>query len=426
MRRWWIVLTLVALSTTALVVIGYLSLNRLVPPIRVGLLHSRTGPMAISERPMLDAEVLAIEELNAKGGLLGRRIEVVSADGKSDPRTFADEARRLIEVEKVSVIIGCWTSACRRSVIPVVESSDHLLIYPVAYEGLENSPQVFHIGASPNQQIIPTVSFATRELGAKSFFLVGDSSIWSHTLNEIVKDQLHTLRGESLGELYPGSSRKKQDEAIEAILKAKPDVILNSLEGESNLHFFQKLKEKGLDREKTKVISFAINEDEVKALSSIDLAGTYSVGSYFQSLDRPENLSFLERFQKRFGKERVTSDAISSAYMSVMLWSQAVIDAETEEASSVRAFLPLQSYNAPEGIVSIDRDNFHTWRSFFVGKIQSNGRIEIVSVLNKPIRPVPYPLFRSSDSWEGFLRNLHEAWGGRWVAPEQVVSENVP
>ena len=426
MRRWWILLTLALLITAAIAVIGYLGGHHWGPPIRVGLLHSRTGPMAISERPMIDAEVLAIEELNASGGLLGRRIEAVIADGKSDPKTFADEARRLIEVEKVSVIFGCWTSACRKSVIPVVESADHMLIYPVAYEGLESSPNVFHIGAAPNQQIIPTVSFAARELGAKSFFLVGDSSIWSHTLNEIVKDQLHAVGGEAVGEFYPGSSRKKQSEVVDAILKATPDVILNSLEGESNIHFFQKLKEKGFDSAHSKVISFAINEDEVRALSAIDLAGTYSVGSYFQSLDRPENLNFVERFQKRFDKDRVTSDAISSAYDSVMLWSQAVIDAETDRAASVRAYLPLQSYNAPEGIISIDRDNFHTWRSFFVGKIQTDGRIEVVWKLNKPIRPVPYPIFRSSDSWEGFLRNLHDAWGGKWVAPDQVLTETAP
>lgn len=420
MRRWLALMLLGFLGAAGIAVFVVWIANPTKPPIRVGLLHSQTGTMAISERPMIDAEQLAIEELNANGGLLGRQIEWIIADGKSDPTTFADEAKRLIEVEKVSVIIGCWTSACRRRVIPVVENANHLLIYPVAYEGLESSPNVFHIGAAPNQQIIPTVSYAARELGAKSFFLVGDSSVWSRTLNEIVKDQLACIGGQNVGELYPGSSRKNQEAAVEAILKVKPDVVLNSLEGESNLHFFQALNLKGFDRANSKIISFAINEDEVRSLTTIDLAGTYSVGSYFQTLDRPENLSFVERFQKRFGNDRVTSDAISSAYNSVMLWSQALINAETDDAARVRAFLPLQSYNAAEGIVSIDRDNFHAWHAFHVGKIQPGGRIEIVWTLSKQTRPVPFPLFRPRAAWEGYLRNLQEEWGGNWVAPDPI------
>ena len=417
-RFWWI--TLVFLCAGAIAAFSFPYWYSSQTPIRVGLLHSMTGPMALSERPMIDAEVLALEELNGKAGLLGRRIEWIIADGKSDPDSFAEEARRLIEVEKVSLIVGCWTSACRRSVIPVVEKADHLLLYPVAYEGLESSPNVFHIGAAPNQQIIPTVSYAAKQLGAKSFYLVGDLSVWSHTLNAIVKEQLDTVGGTVVGEAYPGASQPGQLTAIDAILKLKPDVILNSLEGESNRFFFEKLREKGFDTSKSPVFSFAINEDESHAFASSGIAGTYAVGSYFQSLDRPENQSFVQRFQKRYGADRVTSDAISSAYNAVILWSQGVANAESDDPRRVRKFLPLQSYAAPEGIVSIDRENGHAWRSFFVGKIQSDGRIEVVSRLQKPIRPVPFPLFKPKGDWERFLNHLHQSWGGKWVAPDAL------
>ena len=218
------------------------------PPIRVGILHSKTGAMAISEESMIDAEVLALEEIKQNGGLLGRDIEWVIADGKSDWPTFASEAQRLIKQEKVSVIFGCWTSASRKSVKPEVEANSHLLIYPMAYEGLEESANIVYTGAAPNQQVIPAVSWCFETLKARKFFLVGSDYVWPRCVNEIIKDELRALGAECVGESYILFGSKAVGPAIEAIQKASPDVIISTVVGDSNAPFYQRLHAAGCAR----------------------------------------------------------------------------------------------------------------------------------------------------------------------------------
>ena len=414
MRRWYLVVVGVLIAGAGLAWVGVPALARVKAPIRVGLLHSLTGPMAISERSMVDAEKLAIDELNEGGGLLGRRVEWVEADGKSDDRTFAREAERLITVEKVSLIVGCWTSASRKNVKQVVERFNHLLIYPVAYEGLEQSPRIVYTGAAPNQQVIPTVKWCHDVLKAKSFFLVGTDTVWPHAVNTIIKDQIKALGAELAGEEYVELGSEGVGAAVEKMVKARPDVILSTLEGEVNQPFYKALR--GGQGSKIPAVTFSMAEDELRDLPVKQMVNDYSVCNYFQAIDRPENLAFVGRFKAKYGEKRVTSDSIATAYSSIHLWAQAVREAETAEVSEVRPVLLRQSRNAPEGVISIDRESQHTWRPFFVGRIQGDGRIEIVQTVSKPIRPAPFPFSKTRDEWEEYLESLSAGWNGNWGA----------
>ncbi len=377
--------------------------------------------MAISEKSMIDAETLAIEEIN-ESGFLGREIEWVVADGRSDWPTFGQEARRLIDEKGVCVIFGCWTSASRKSVKPVVEQKNHLLIYPMAYEGLEQSPNIIYTGAAPNQQVIPALSWCFERLKARKFFLVGSDYIWPHCVNEIAKDQLKALGAECVGESYILFGSADVTASVEAIRKANPDVIISTVVGDSNGPFYQKLQTAGILPERTPVLSFSIAEDELRKLPRSVMVGDYAAWDYFQSIDRSENHKFVERFRKRYptdpvdGTERVTSDVIEAAYNSVWLWAQAVYEAGSEEVGDVIRAMRRQSLNAPEGIVTVDEETQHTWRPVYVGRIRSDGQFDIVWNSEKPIRPIPYPRSRSRAEWDSYLDDLHRRWGG-WANP---------
>jgi urea transport system substrate-binding protein len=245
-------------------------------PIVVGILHSQTGPMAVSERSMIDAEVLALEEINRQGGLLGRPVRWVIADGASDWPTFARQAERLIREEGVEVIFGCWTSACRKGVLPVVEANDHLLLYPMAYEGLEQSPNIVYTGAAPNQQITPAVQWCHETLSARRFFLVGSDYIWPHCVNAIVKDQLTGLGAELAGEAYVPFGSTDVEAIAAQIAAAEPDVILSSVVGDSALPFARAVRGAGLDPETTPIVTFSIGENELRGSAAADMAGHYA------------------------------------------------------------------------------------------------------------------------------------------------------
>ena len=415
MRRWLIVLLLLFVVMAGTIPAGLWLRSRVEPPIRVGILHSQHGPMAISEKSMIDAEVMALKEINQKG-LLGRQVEWVIADGRSDWPTFAREAERLIEVDKVSVIFGCWTSASRKSVKPVVETNNHLLIYPMAYEGLEQSPNIVYTGAAPNQQVIPAISWCFENRKARKFFLVGSDYIWPHCVNAIIKDQLKALGAECVGESYILFGTDQVAASIEAIKKANPDVIISTVVGDTNEPFYKRLKAEGIPPEHTPVLSFSIAEDELRTLPLTDMVGDYAAWDYFQSIPRPENQTFIQNFKAMYGSDRVTSDVMEAAYCSVHLWAQAVVEAESEEVVQVLKAIRRQSLNAPEGIVSVDDDTQHTWRPVFVGQIRADGQFDLVWKSDKPVRPIPYPSSRSRAEWDAFLGRLYREWGG-WAKP---------
>ena len=395
----------------------------LVPkPILVGVLHSQTGPIAVSEQAMIEAEQLAFEEINAAGGLLGRPIQWIIADGASDWPTFAREAERLIYDEGVTVLFGCWTSASRKSVLPVLERSDHLLIYPMAYEGLEACPNVIYTGAAPNQQITPAVQWCQSTLNARRFFLLGSDYIWPHCVNAIISDQLMGLGVEKVAEQYVPFGSTNLKAYVQEIVDTQPDVILCSVVGDSAIAFFRELREAGISPDDIPVITFALAEDELRSTNHADMVGHYAAWNYFQSIDSEENKRFVSAFKERYGAERVTSDVIAAAYNSVYLWANAVRESGNTDVQQVRNSLRQQSFNAPEGIIAVDPSTQHTWRPVYIGKIQEDKQFEIVWTSNGSVRPVPYPITRSKRDWTAFVNDLQRRWGG-WSNPETNRSE---
>ncbi len=385
-------------------------------PIKVGVLHSLTGTMAISESSVKDATLFAIEEINSQGGLLRRKIVPVVADGQSDGAVFAREAERLIAVEKVSVVFGCWTSASRKTVKPVFEQHHHLLFYPVQYEGLEQSPNIVYTGATPNQQIIPAVKWAFENLG-KRIFLVGSDYVFPRVANEIVRDQAAILGGQIVGEEYLPLGSQDVKELTGKIADTRPEVIINTINGDSNIAFFRELVKLRKKPGEMPTLSFSIAEEELRFLDPKNLAGDYACWNYFQCIDSERNRTLVNSFKKRFGKDRVMDDPLEAAYFGVYLWAQAVVEAGSENVHEVRKSLPGQSFDAPEGIVVIDPYSSHTWKTVRIGKIRPDGQFEIVWSSEKPIPPVPYPLSRSNAEWNQFLDQLYRSWGNRWANP---------
>ncbi|MEO8496358.1 MAG: urea ABC transporter substrate-binding protein [Planctomycetota bacterium] len=386
-------------------------------PIKVGILHSETGTMAISEKSVRDSTLLAIAEINASGGLLGRRLEPVVVDGKSDPRTFAVAAERLIVEQKVSVVFGCWTSACRKTVRPIFERHNHLLFYPVQSEGLEQSPNIIYTGAAPNQQILPAVNWCFQQLKARKFYLVGSDYVFPRTAHAIIEAQVNAMGGEIVGQQYILLGSDEVDEVVQQIVTARPDVILNTINGDSNVAFFAALRRAGVTSDEIPTVSFSLAESELHSMNAEAVAGDYAAWNYFQSVDREENHEFVRRFQQKYGSNRVTDDPIEAGYFGVYLWAQAVQDAGTDDVSEVRRHMANQSFPAPQGIVSIDANNGHTWKTVRIGRIRNDGQFDIVWTSGRPLRPVPYPVYRTRKQWDDFLAKLNDEWGGQWANP---------
>ncbi len=385
-------------------------------PIKVGILHSLTGTMAISEKSVVDSTLMAIEEINQNGGLLGRKIEPLVADGRSDWPTFAKEADRLINVEKTCVVFGCWTSASRKSVKPIFESNNHLLFYPVQYEGLEQSPNIIYTGAVPNQQIIPAVKWSFDNLG-KKFFLVASDFVFPRSANAIIKDQAAALGADIVGEEYIllGSSDVK--DVIQKIAETDPDVIINTLNGDSNVAFFRELRKAGINSDKTPTMSLSIAENELRTLGANDLVGDYACWSYFESVNTEENSDFVNRFKVKYGSDRVVDDPMEAGYFGVYLWAQAMKKAGTDNVGKIIRTLKRQSYNAPEGLVYLDHENNHTWKTVRIGIIRRDGQFDIVWDSGKPVQPVPYPVNRTKAEWNQFLQKLYIMWDKQWENP---------
>ena len=369
-------------------------------PVKIGVLHSLTGTMAVSEKPLVDAVRLAVEEINARGGLLGQAVEVVVADGKSDLKVFAAEAERLIEQDHVSVLFGCWTSACRKAVKAVVEKHEHLLLYPVQYEGMEQSAHILYTGAAPNQQIVPGTRWATRKFGAR-VYLIGTDYVFPRTANIIIGDLINASEGKILGERYLPLGGTDVAEIIQDIARKKPDVVLNTLNGDSNAAFFAALVKAGLSD--LPLVSFSVEESGMQAWNGGQLSQHYGVWSYFQSLPGEGNQRFVSAYRARFGADRVTSAPVEAAYVGVNLWAQAVQDVNSIEPARVNPALLRQSTRSPSGIAAVDADSRHLWKMMRVGKVRSDGQFEQVFVSVAPLRPTPWPSYRSRDAWQALL-----------------------
>jgi urea transport system substrate-binding protein len=358
--------------------------------IKVGVLHSLSGNMSISEVAVRDATLLAIEEINEAGGLLGRSIVPVVEDGASDWPTFAEKAEKLIQADKVAAVFGCWTSASRKAVLPVFEELDHLLFYPVQYEGLEASPNIIYTGAAPNQQIMPAVTWLLGQ-GKTRFFLLGSDYVFPRTANQIIKAQLASEGGEAIAEEYTPLGHVDYTTMVARVQDLKPDVILNTLNGDSNVAFFKQLKAAGISAEQIPVMSFSVAEEELVGIGTDNMTGHYAAWNYFMSMDTPENAAWIRRFRARYGANRMTDDPIEAGYFGVYLWAEAVKKAGTFDTDKVREALKGVSYQAPEGLVTIEPSNNHTHKIVQIGRARPDGQFEVVWRTAGPVAPEPFP-----------------------------------
>lgn len=358
--------------------------------VTVGLLHSMTGSMAISEQAVLDAEKLAIDEINASGGVNGATIEYIEEDGASEPSTFATKAEKLINQDKVATVFGCWTSASRKAVKSIFEDYGSLLWYPVQYEGMEQSPNIVYTGAAPNQQIVPAVEYLIDQ-GYKKFFLMGSDYVFPRTANMIIKAQVEAAGLEVVGEEYAAMDQTDFASIISKIEASGCDVILNTLNGTGNVSFFKQMAEKNYTSEDYMTMSFSIAEEEVKTIGADILKGHMVSWNYYQTTDTPENEAFVAAYKAAYGEDRVTSDPAEAAYDAVYLWKAAVEKAGSFETEDVLAAIKEGdvSFTAPEGTVTIDGENQHLVKPVRIGVIGEDGLITAV-VETDPVEPDPY------------------------------------
>lgn len=363
--------------------------------IKIGILHSLSGTMAISEKSVVDSTNLAIEEINAAGGVGGKKIEAVTEDGASDWPTFAEKATKLIDQDKVSVIFGCWTSASRKAVLPVFESKNHMLWYPVQYEGQECSKNIFYTGAAPNQQIEPSVDWLLEQYKGQPFFLVGSDYVFPRTANTIIKAQLEAKGGKVVGEDYLPLGNTEVTPIITKIRQAMPNggVIYNSLNGDSNVAFFKQLQGAGLGPDKYPSMSVSIAEEEVKAIGVEYLKDHFAAWNYFQTVDSPSSKKFVDAFKAKYGADRVVNDPMECAYNAVYLWKQAVEKAGgAEDLEKVRMAAYGQTFDAPQGTVTMN-PNHHLSKFVRIGKVREDGLFEVVFSTKEAVAPVPWNQF---------------------------------
>jgi urea transport system substrate-binding protein len=386
-------------------------------PLSVGVLHSFSGTMGLSESPVADATLLAIEEINQRGGIREKKLEAFICDCRSDEPTFAREAERLITREKVCTLFGCWTSASRKELLPVLERHDHLLVYPVQYEGLEQSPYVVYTGATPNQQMLPAVRWAFDSLGARRFFLLGWDSVYSRAAHAVIRDELAALGGQIAGEEYLLPASPEVSGVVRRILESQVDVILNTVVGDRNIPLCRTLRAAGATPRKLPTIYFSVGEVELRHFADREIVGDYAAWNYFQSLDQPRNKRFVSRFRQRYGPQRVLSDPMEAAYLGVHLWAQAVESAGGGDTRAIREALRNQSFEAPGGVVRIDPSNQHTWKTARVGRVVEGGQFEVVWTSETAIQPVPFPDSRPAAAWRDLLADLFQQWDGHWSNP---------
>ncbi|MFD0686624.1 urea ABC transporter substrate-binding protein [Actinomadura fibrosa] len=357
--------------------------------IKVGVLHSLSGTMAISEVTVKNSETLAIEEVNAAGGLLGKKVEPVVEDGASDWPTFAQKAQKLIKKDKVATVFGGWTSASRKAMLPVFERNKALLWYPVQYEGLESSPSIFYTGATTNQQIVPGLDYL-KEKGKKKLYLVGSDYVFPRTANKIIKAYAKANGMQILGEEYTPLGHTEYSTLVNKIGEAKPDAVFNTLNGDSNVAFFKQLRSAGFDAAKLPVMSVSIAEEEVKGIGIDNIVGQPVAWNYYETTKGRANDTFVKAFKAKYGTGKVTSDPMEAGYNAVHLWAAAVKKAGSTDPEAVKKAAAGLSLDLPEGKVTIDGPTQHVYKTARIGVVRKDGLIDEVWSSKEPIKPDPY------------------------------------
>jgi urea transport system substrate-binding protein len=368
--------------------------------IKVGVLYSTTGTIAIVEKSLQDATLLAIEQINegkgpwsGKKGISGKNIDAVIVNPDSNWDLYNQMSKRLIDEDKVVCVLGCYTSASRKSVLPVFEEKDRLLYYPVYYEGNECSSNVFYTGAAPNQQITDSIPFCAKTFGKKGFF-IGSDYIYPKESNRIAKAELVKAGGEVVGDEYAALGTTEFITIINKIKQAKPDFILSNLVGDSIPAFYKQLKDAGINSTDIPIMAYPTTEEEIQAMGPEFAEGHYTSFNYFQSVDTPENKAFVEQFKEKFGPDRVTNGVMEAAYFQTFFMAQAMEKCAKEgkdyTTSNLREATRGQIFKAPQGTVKIDPDNYHTYLYSRIGKWNADGQADIVFSTEAAVRPIPW------------------------------------
>ncbi len=360
--------------------------------VTVGQLHSATGTMAISETGSIQAEQLAIDQINAMGGVLGRKIKVIKEDGASDWPTFAEKSKKLLVNDKVAAVFGCWTSASRKAVLPIFEKENGMLYYPTFYEGLEQSKNVIYTGQEATQQILWGLDWAQKEKKANSYFLIGSDYIWPRTSNKIARKHIeNVLKGKVVGEEYYPLGHTNFNSLINKIKVAKPDCIYAIVVGGSNVAFYKQLKAAGITADKQFLLTISVTEDELLGIGGENAAGFFASMKYFQSLDNANNKKFVQAFKAKYGKDAVIGDVTQAAYLGPWLWKYTVEKAGSFDIDKVAAASPgVEFKEAPEGYVKI-HENHHLWSKARIGQIQADGQFKLIAESPSLIEPNPFP-----------------------------------
>ncbi|CRX40805.1 urea ABC transporter substrate-binding protein [Yersinia enterocolitica] len=376
--------------------------------IKVGILHSLSGTMAISETPLKDMALMSIDDINAHGGVLGKQLEPVIVDPASNWPLFAEKARQLLTQDKVAVVFGAWTSVSRKSVLPVFEELNGLLFYPVQYEGEEMSPNVFYTGAAPNQQAIPAVEYLLSEDGgaAKRFILLGTDYVYPRTTNKILRAFLHSkgIQDKDIEEVYTPFGYSDYQTIVSNIKKFSADgktAVISTINGDSNVPFYKELANQGIKATDVPVIAFSVGEEELRGIDTKPLVGNLAAWNYFQSLDNPTNKKFVEQW-KAYAKAHklpnadtsVTNDPMEATWVGMHMWAQAVEKAKSTDVDKVRAAMAGQTYPAPSGFtLTMDKTNHHLHKPVMIGEIEADGQFNVVWQTDAPIRAQPWSPF---------------------------------
>ncbi|MFT3799698.1 MAG: urea ABC transporter substrate-binding protein [Burkholderiaceae bacterium] len=361
--------------------------------VTVGQLHSATGTMAISETGSIQAEQLAIDQINAMGGVLGRKIKVIKEDGASDWPTFAEKSKKLLVNDRVAAVFGCWTSASRKAVLPIFEKENGMLYYPTFYEGLEQSKNVIYTGQEATQQILWGLDWVSKEKAAKTYFLVGSDYIWPRTSMKIARKHIeqHLQGSKVVGEEYYPLGHTNFNSLINKIKIAKPDVIYCAVVGGSNVSFYKQLKAAGITADKQKLLTISVTEDEVLGIGGENIAGFYACMKYFQSLDNANNKKFVEAFKAKYGPKAVIGDVTQAAYLGPWLWKATVEKVGSFDVDRIaEGSAGIEFKEAPEGYVKID-PNHHLWSKARIGEAQLDGQFKVVAESPELIKPDPFP-----------------------------------
>ncbi|WP_328404583.1 urea ABC transporter substrate-binding protein [Streptomyces sp. NBC_00390] len=357
--------------------------------VRIGLLNSLSGTMAISEVTVHNSLLLAVKEINASGGVLGKKLKAVSQDGASDWPTFAEKAESLIKEDKVAATFGCWTSASRKAVKPVFEKYRSPLFYPVQYEGLEQSPYIFYIGATTNQQIVPALDYLKKQ-GLTRLCLVGSDYVFPRTANKIIKAYAKANGMKVVTEDYAPLGSTEFSTIINEVKGSGADAVFNTLNGDSNVAFFKEYKSAGMTAKSMPVLSVSIAEEEVKSIGTQYLEGQLTAWNYYQTTPGAANTAFVKAYQGEYGAGKPTSDPMEAAYISVYLWKEMVEKANSFDIAKVKAASDGITFDAPEGRVTVDGASQHVHKTARIGKVGADGLITEVWNSGGPIKPDPY------------------------------------